>query len=178
MFRNKTKKAILLMLMMSMVFMFTACANDEIPEESADETQEDEVTEADNDQEVKVDIETPEGETIQLTDSNIEEIGKIDIQATIMKKDGTEEENQWSGVSLEKVLEFADIDEYTLVEIEAVDGFTVEYTPEIVQSEGTILAVEKDGEKLDEDSGPIQAVVDGEGAKLWIKQVVKIKVSN
>ncbi len=187
MFKKRTKRSVLLMLIMAMVLVFTACSNDEVPEESSDEVQEepaDEVQESSADADVdeepewKVAIETPEGETVELTDLNIEEVGKVDIQATIRKKDGTEEKNQWSGVPLKKVLEFVDISEYTVVEVEAADGFSVEYTPEIVESDGTILAVEVDGEKLDEDSGPVQGVVDGEGAKLWVKQVAKIKVSN
>lgn len=188
MFKKRTRISILLMLMMAIVLVFTACNNDEVPEEPSDQVQDestDEIEEdstdadaGDEEQAWELAVETPEGKTVELTDSDIEEIGKVDIQATIRKKDGTEEENKWSGMPLSKVLDFAGINEYTLIEVEAADGFSVEYTPEIVESNGTILATEVDGEKLDEDSGPIQSVVDGEGAKLWIKQVVKVKAIN
>lgn len=189
------RKSILLMLILSMGLVFTACGSDDTPEEDVnpveDESNEDS-TDAEEDaldeddaaegedigEAWELDIETPEGETVKLTDEDMEEVGIVDVEATIRKKDGTEEENKWTGMPLKNILDFAGIEEYNLVEIEAADGFTVEYTPEIVESDGTILATKVDGEKLDEDSGPVQSVVDGEGAKLWIKQVVKVKASN
>lgn len=159
------KKSLLMVLILISMSLFTACSTN---------VKQDGVT---GEPEWTVAIETPNGETVELTDLNIEEVGKVDIKAIMRKKDGTEQENKWSGVPLKKVIEFANISEYSLVEVEAEDGFSVKYDSEIVESEGTILAVEMDGEKLNEKSGPVQAVVDGEGAKLWVRQVSKIKVS-
>lgn len=182
MFR-KRKSLLLLILVLATTLLFTACASsDETDEEtSGEEIQETNGTESGSEEEEvewTIDIEISEDETKEFTKSDIEEVGRVDLDAKLEKKDGTVEENQWSGVELKKILEFIEVEEYNGVEIEAEDGFTVEYDKDTVESEGTILADKVDGNELDEESGPVQMVVDGQGAKMWIKQVSKIKVSN
>lgn len=115
-------------------------------------------------------------EIITITEENLDEIGLVEIDAVFKMRDGTEEENNWIGMPLKEVLDFAEVEEYDSIEVEAVDGFTAEYTPEIVEDDGTLIGLIKDKELLDEDSGPIQTVVKEERSNMWIKQVVKLKV--
>ncbi|MCR2043677.1 molybdopterin-dependent oxidoreductase [Anaerosalibacter massiliensis] len=168
MFRVNRKKSLLTVFVLISILLFTACSSKKVSEEG---------NSLDGEPEWKIAIETPDEKTVELTNLDMDEVGTVDIEATMRKKDGTEEENKWSGMPLKEILEFAKASEYSTVEIEAEDGFSVVYDKEIVESDGTILAVEVDGKKLDEKSGPVQAVVDGEGAKLWVRQVSKIKVS-
>lgn len=168
MFRVNRKKSLLTVFVLISILLFTACSSKKVSEEG---------NSLDGEPEWKIAIETPDEKTVELTNLDMDEVGTVDIEATMRKKDGTEEENKWSGMPLKEILEFAKASEYSTVEIEAEDGFSVVYDKEIVESDGTILAVEVDGKKLDEKSGPVQAVVDGEGAKLWVRQVSKVKVS-
>lgn len=168
MFRVNRKKSLLTVFVLISILLFTACSSKKVSEEGDS---------LDGEPEWKIAIEIPDEKAVELTNLDMDEVGTVDIEATMRKKDGTEEENKWSGMPLKEVLEFAKISEYSTVEIEAEDGFSVVYDKEIVESDGTILAVEVDGKKLDEKSGPVQAVVDGEGAKLWVRQVSKVKVS-
>ncbi len=163
MFKRKKQGLLLLIVILAMVFTLAACSNH---------------TSSDIPEAWELFIETPEGEMVTITQADGQAIGMVDLQATSKYKDGTQEENTWTGMILRNVLDFADIGDYHLVELEAADGFTVEYTPEIVNSDGTILALKVDGEMLDEDSGPIQSVVQDQGQNLWIRQVVKVKVSH
>lgn len=167
MFKRNGKKILLLTLTLAMVFSLTACSGGGSKEP---EISEDSVT-------WELAVETPEEEIVTITQVDQDTIGLVDLEATAKHKDGTEEKNKWTGMVLKDILEFADISDYSLVEVEAIDGFTVEYTPEIVNNDGTILAIKVDGESLDEDSGPIQSVVEGQGQNLWIRQVVKLTVS-
>lgn len=168
MFRVNRKKSLLTVFVLISILLFTACSSKKVSEEG---------NSLDGEPEWKIAIETPDEKTVELTNLDMDEVGTVDIEATMRKKDGTEEENKWSGMPLKEILEFAKASEYSTVEIEAEDGFSVVYDKEIIESDGTILAVEVDGKKLDEKSGPVQAVVDGKGAKLWVRQVSKIKVS-
>lgn len=196
MLKFKSKKFLLLVVLILVgVIIFTACNVDKVdtdPEqtpifgvqEQEGEPEKNQETTGGTTKEVEgttkeaawtIIIETPDGESVDFTDLDLKEIGKINMKATTKIKDGTEEENEWTGVRLKKVLEFANIKGYELVEIEAEDGFLVEYTKEIADSDKTILAIKKDGETLDEDSGPTQMVVEGERANLWIRNVAKIR---
>lgn len=181
MLKFKRKNLLLVMLVLIGIIIFTACKAGTDPEEtsSGDLENHQEETVEKTIQEVAwtITIETADGESVDFTDLDLEEIGKINMKATIKNKDGTEEENGWTGVQLKKVLEFANVGEYESIEVEARDGFSVEYTQEIANSDKTILAIKKDGVTLDEDSGPAQMVVEGERANLWIRNIAKIKTN-
>lgn len=115
-------------------------------------------------------------DVIIITEENIDEIGLVEIDAIFKMRDGSEEENNWIGMNLKDVLDFAGVEDYDSIEVEALDGFSAEYTPQIVEDEGTIIGLIKDDELLDEESGPIQTVVKEERSNMWIKEVVKLKV--
>lgn len=172
MFKLKNKKSLLLMALILMAMMvFTACKSEVGLSEVSD------AEESAQEATWTIKIETPDGKDVDFTDLDLKEIGTDKINATTKRKDGTEEENEWTGVQLNKILKFAGIEEYNTVDVEASDGFNVQYTKEIAGSDKTILAVKIDGENLKEGSGPAQMVVEGERANLWIKSVAKIKVN-
>lgn len=159
----KRRLSILLVLIMT-VLVFTACSNGE----PAQTEQKSEWT---------ISIETVDGQTVEFTNLDAEEAGQVDIKATMKKKDGSEVEQSWTGVLLSKVLESAGVEDFTTVAVEAADGYSKEYTPDLVNTDKTILGTTVDGQKLGSEDGPVQLVIDGQSANMWIKNVAKIKVN-
>lgn len=125
----------------------------------------------------KIEIETPAGKFAGVTYSDFKNIGLIDMEATLQKEDDIEEVNVWTGVKLKEVLKFVGIDEYNSVVIKSEDGFSEKYPKRMVDSDKTILATKRDGQDMDTGQGPVRAIVEGERANFWIKQVVKVKVN-
>lgn len=123
----------------------------------------------------KISIEGAGDKPVEFTDIDAK-IGTVSIKCTMKKKDDTQVEQQWTGVPLQKVLEYYNVKDYSAIKVESTDGYNKEYTPDLVNSEGTVLGLKVDGKDLDEQSGPVQLVVDGKGANWWIKQVTKITV--
>ncbi len=121
-------------------------------------------------------IDGVEGDSVEFTDLDVEKVGTVDITAVLQKSDGSETEQQWVGVALKQVLEYAGAGEFSTVVVEARDGYSREYTPEMVERDGTILGLKVDGKELEGDAAPVQLVVQGESAKWWIKNVVRIEV--
>ncbi|MGF7058490.1 molybdopterin-dependent oxidoreductase [Brassicibacter mesophilus] len=159
----KRKLSILLVLIMT-VLAFTACSNGE----PAQTEQKPEWT---------ISIETADGKTVEFTNLDTDKAGQVDIKATMKKKDGSETEQSWTGTLLSKVLETTGVESFTTIIVEAADGYSKEYTPDLVNSDKTILGTTVDGQKLGSEDGPVQLVVDGKGANWWIKNVAKIKVN-
>ncbi|KKH59837.1 hypothetical protein DU75_07725 [Methanosarcina mazei] len=75
------------------------------------------------------------------------------------------------------MLESAGVEDFTTVAVEAADGYSKEYTPDLVNTDKTILGTTVDGQKLGSEDGPVQLVIDGQSANMWIKNVAKIKVN-
>jgi DMSO/TMAO reductase YedYZ molybdopterin-dependent catalytic subunit len=111
----------------------------------------------------------------KFTSNDYGEIKEVDINATLKKKDGTEQKQVFTGISFASVLELLGVKEYTKVVVEAGDGYSKEYTPDLVKDSGTVLATKADGKELG-DSGPVELVVGSQGGSMWIKNVAKIKV--
>ncbi len=124
----------------------------------------------------KISVEAGE-ESIEITEKNIGDIKETTLTATINSKKG-ELTNEYTGILLKDVLEYANIEEYTSLELEAADGYVVEYTKEMAESDGAILAYIVDGEDMGIEAGPIQSVIDGESAKSSVKQLAKIRAVN
>ncbi len=113
---------------------------------------------------------------VSFTNIDGDKIGVKEITATMKKKDGSEKEQQWKGYSLKEVLASYEVTDFSTVVVEASDGYSKEYTPDLVNSEGTILGIMVDGEKLPDDN-KVQLVVNGKGSNWWIKDVAKIIVN-
>ena len=121
--------------------------------------------------EFSVEVVTAE-ETTTITNETIEDLTIVnkDIVKKAKKGDKT---NNWSGVSLVEALKEVGVTDAAELTIEATDGYAVDYTAEI--TEKALLTFERDGEPLGED-GPTNTVVEGESAKMWMKNIAKITV--
>ena len=183
-FKNKNLLMLLALILISTV-AFTACKTDEDPNKTPQVQDEGHGVHEDGEtgnrtQETSwaIVVETLDGRSVDIAGSDFEDIGLTTMKATALRKDGTEEENEWTGIKIKDALEFAEIDEYDSVEIESGDGFSEIYSKEIVKNDGAILAIKKDGQDLDEGSWPVRVIVEGERTNLWLKNVAKIRVKN
>lgn len=127
-------------------------------------------------EEWSITVEVVGGETIEFTSKDALEIGPVEVTIAEKDKDTTKEPEQWTGVLLKDVLEFAGVTEFSVVSVEASDGYSREYEPDLVNSEGTALGWSRNGELLGEEDGFVKLVVDGKGKNWQIKQVAKIVV--
>lgn len=121
--------------------------------------------------EFSVTVVTADGEKT-LTDETIVDVAVVEKELVKSTKKG-EYTNTWTGVALNDALKALDITEFTKLTVEASDGYSQEYTSEMVDS--AILAYRCDGELLGED-GPVETVIDGQSGNLWMKNLVKITV--
>lgn len=127
-------------------------------------------------QEWSITVEVVGGETTEFTNLDAQEIGPAEIKVAVKDKDSVKEEGVWTGVLLKDILEFAGVTEFSVVSVEAADGYSREYEPELANSEGTAIGWICDGEPLGEEGGFVKLVVDGKGSNWQIKQVAKIVV--
>lgn len=116
------------------------------------------------------------GQEAAFTSLDLQKTGTETIKAAIKDKETLGPEEEWTGVLLDKVLEYLGVNMYTTVKVESVDGTAREFTPDLVDSVGTMLGIKVNGKELDKETGPVQLVVNGKGSKWWIKQVTKITV--
>jgi DMSO/TMAO reductase YedYZ molybdopterin-dependent catalytic subunit len=127
-------------------------------------------------EEWSITIEVAGGQTIEFTNEDALKIGPVEVTIAEKDKDTTKEEEQWTGVLLKDILEYAGVTEFSVVSVEASDGYAKEYEPDIVNSEGTALGWSRNGELLGEEDGFVKLVVDGKGKNWQIKKVAKIVV--
>lgn len=114
--------------------------------------------------------------TVTLTEKELGAIPAVTLKATMKKKDGSELENEYTGVPLAKVLEAAGVKAYTKVSAVASDDYACEYTPDMINAEGSILAYNRDGEALG-DSGPLMTILKEQPSNKWCKNTVKLTVT-
>ena len=157
------KKNIMILLSFLMIFTFAGCSNNDIGVSNSEP-------------DWKIIVEGVKDGEIEFTNIDLEKLEFVEIEAILRKKDGSEENQQWKGVPLKTVLEYLQVKEYEEIVVEAADGYSKGYTEELVNKEGTILGIEMNGKLLDEESGPVQLVPQGESGNMWIKNVAKIKV--
>lgn len=127
-------------------------------------------------EEWSVTVEVVGGDTIEFTNEDALEIGPVEVAIAEKDKDTMKEEEMWTGVLLKDVLEYAGATEFSVVSVEASDGYAREYEPDLVNSQGTALGWSCNGELLGEEDGFVKLVVDGKGKNWQIKQVSKIVV--
>ncbi len=116
------------------------------------------------------------GQEAAFSSVDLQKTGTVTIKAAMKEKESQGPEEEWKGVRLAKVLEYLGVDRYTTVKVESADGNGREFTPDLVDSDGTILGIEVNGKALDRERGPVQLVVNGKGSNWWIRQVAKITV--
>jgi DMSO/TMAO reductase YedYZ molybdopterin-dependent catalytic subunit len=115
-------------------------------------------------------------EELVLSNLDLEEIEQVEITATKLRKDGSEEEQHWRGITLKAALEYLGISEYEGVVAESADGYTVQLDKATVDDDGTLLGMELNGNELEEGDGPVQLVVSSARSNMWVKQLSKITV--
>ena len=108
-------------------------------------------------------VEVVGGKAIEFTSKDALEIGPVEVKIAEKDKDTTKEPELWTGVLLKDILEFAGVTEFSVVSVEASDGYSREYEPDLVNSEGTVLGWSRNGELLSEEDGFVKLVVDCKG---------------
>jgi len=124
-----------------------------------------------------ISIEGVKDEAISFTDIDTEKMDIREITAILKKKDGSEKEQSWKGYGIKEVLNYVNAGEYSSIVVEAGDGYSKDYTKELVESEGIILGVMVDGKALEKEDNKVQLVVKGKPGNWWIKGVAKIIVN-
>ncbi|MCL0069143.1 hypothetical protein M1N85_00260 [Dehalococcoidia bacterium] len=112
----------------------------------------------------------------EFTNIDAAKLNMIEIDVIHRRRD-VETPQTWTGILLRDIMEYLGVAEFQTVTIVAGDGFTAEYTPEIVNADDSILGFLLDGEELDEDSAPARTVIGTRGPRYWVRNVVTIVVN-
>lgn len=132
------------------------------------------VTEAD----WSITIKDSSGKSIEFTDEDAGKIEMVEVEAVLVKKDGSEIDQKWKGVPLSEVLKTSGISDFSMVAVEAIDGYRQEYEAQAVEDLDTILGFFLDGQEVTAEDGLVQLVVPSMAGKFWIKNVSVIEVIN
>lgn len=113
----------------------------------------------------------------EFTSADYAKLGEVSVDTVLKTKDGTTKEQTWIGVLLKDVIEYIGAGEYTSVTMEASDGYTQDYTVELVDDSMTVLGTKVNGEVLGEEEGYVQSVAGSQPGNMWIKMLTKITVN-
>ena len=113
---------------------------------------------------------------IEFTNEDAQKIGSVEFTAAVKDGDSFKEANTWTGILLYDFLDYIGVKEFSVISVEAVDGYSVELDPSRIVEEGTGFGWAVNGEMLDEESGPIELVNHERGSKHWVKQVSRVTV--
>ncbi len=115
------------------------------------------------------------GSSVTFTNTDAGKIGQVEMEAA--KKDGDTllEPDTWTGIRFVDFLDYIGVDSYSVISVEAGDGYAKEFAPEDI-TEGSGLCWAMNGETLDAESGPVEMVSHERGPKWWIKNVAKITI--
>ena len=162
-------KTVLLCLVLAAVLLVTGCSDSE-PASTDAETASDDIGVW------SITVEIAGDEPVTFTNEDAAKIGPVEFQAA--KKDGdvTLEPDTYKGILINDFLAYYNIDTYSVISVEAADGYSQELDPERIVASGTGFAWMENGEKLDAESGPVMLANHGRGSKWWIKQVAKITI--
>lgn len=121
-------------------------------------------------------VEVIGGSTSEFTNEDAQEIGPVDFEAA--KKDGDSllEADTYTGILLYDLLDYYGVKEFSVITVEAADGYSIELDPTRIVVDGTGFTWAVNGEMLDDESGPIQFANDERGSKHWVKQVSHVTV--
>lgn len=154
------------------VLVFTGCGQSNSEATQTNTTQNNVVSIGEWSMTVEVVGEAP----VQFTNQDAATIGPVEIKAAQKDKDVFLEEKTYTGISLAAFLNHIGVKDYSVISIEAADGYMAEFAPGDLSESGVGFAWAVDGEKLDDATGPILFVNHGRGPKHWIKKVSKITV--
>ena len=115
-------------------------------------------------------------EPLEFSNSDAEQLGPVEIAAAMKDGENIGEEQIWTGILLEDLLEFAGVDNFSVISVISADGSTREFDPARISEGATGIGWMVNGEPLDAESGPVQFIADQRGPKWWVKQVTKIEI--
>ena len=116
-----------------------------------------------------------DGETFEFSDLDAADMTAVDVETNRTTRDGDPLDQIWTGVALKDVLEAKGVTEYNSAIVEASDGYSQEYSLEVINRDKTIIAWLLDGEEMSEDDGgPVQMIPKGETSNMFIKNLEKI----
>ena len=121
-------------------------------------------------------IKDSSGTSVEFTNEDAGKTGMVEVEAVLVKKDGSEINQKWKGVALSEALKSSGIDGYSMVAVEAGDGYRQEYEAAAVDDPETILGFFLDGREVTVEDGLVQLVVPSMAGKFWIKNVSVIEV--
>ncbi len=115
------------------------------------------------------------GDTMEFSDLDAAEMDPVVVETNRITRDGDALDEVWTGIALKSVLEAKGVTDYTSAIVAASDGYSQEYSLEVIQRDETILAWLLDGEEMnEEDGGPVQMIPKGEANNMFIKSLEKI----
>ena len=111
-----------------------------------------------------------------FTNVDYSKLEEVEVTAIGISKDGLENDAEnWKGITLKDALGAVGADGYSVVTIEAADGYAKDIDDiNLIDSNSTIIATAFEGTALTEEEGYAQLVVDGARTSLWIKNLAKI----
>ncbi|WP_240924334.1 molybdopterin-dependent oxidoreductase [Thermococcus sp. 21S7] len=113
----------------------------------------------------------------EITLAELQSLGGVKFNATLVKSTGTKINNTYVGVPLKRVFEKLGIEESRVkwVRFRAEDGY--EITLSMDDLKNAYLCWEENGEPLGPDNGgPIKLVIPDQPGKLWLKWLSEIKL--
>jgi len=164
---KKLKRILVWILMAVLVFTFTAIAGCSSSKGAS-------VTEA----EWSITVKDSSGKSVEFTNEAAGKIEMVEVEAVLEKKDGSEIDQKWKGIPMSEVLKNSEISDYSMVAVEATDGYRQEYEAAAVNDSGTILGFFLDGQEVSVDDGLVQLIVSSMSGKYWIKNVSVIEIIN
>ena len=118
------------------------------------------------------------GGIAEISVAELRTLPQHELDASYMRTTGLFEEFHMVGPRLSDVIEFAggNLDDYAGFALIGRDNYYCLFSREVIESTSDLLlAVVVDGEyKLDADSAPARAAVQGQFGPYWVKQVAKI----
>ena len=123
--------------------------------------------------ESKWSLEIVGADKITLTDLECKELDLVELTADLKKKDGSVIPQKWSGYKLVDIINLIGVSEYTSIVVEADDGYSAEYTPDIVNDPETILGIVRDGEEREKP----MMVAKNQRGNFWIKNTSKLTIN-
>ena len=123
-----------------------------------------------------IDVEVVGENPTTFTNEDAAKIGPVEFKAAIKDGDTMLEPDTYKGILINDFLDYLGVQEYSVIQVVAADGYSQELTPDRIEASGTGFAWMKNGTKLDAESGPIILANHGRGTKWQIKNVAKITI--
>jgi len=119
-------------------------------------------------------VEHADVDEIAFTNEDAEFLEVVSLEVVKKKRDGSEVTELWTGVRLKDVLDSIDAEGYSSCTIVSKDGYSVDYSLDLIEKEETIIGWEMDGDVLCEVEGPVQMVSSGEFENMFVRNIEKI----